>query len=707
VKKFSIGLYMFWSIFSIQAGWCLTPGLLEQARPTEQGNASAQYRFHAWHGPDRSNGYRGWDPEWYRLGRKDLSGYDLKTFYLAAEGGDIEAQYQLGLKYYHGEGVARNFEIAANYLHHAAIRIIAGAFSERPPATYEALRKADLDLRASRGDLPARFYLGIRYLSGAGVPKNFEQAATCFKEVIELGGELPWPPFGGNESPRLSLVGTPDQKPASRTQDLNSMLEFGSQFYSGKNAKSDDSRAARWFRLAAERANRAWRDRDSVAGFSSLSLPELKARSADGDPEARFELAERYFFGRGIEKNLSEAAKWYRLAAAEPGYPLSSPLPRGNIVPDSNLQENGLDHSRGYYPGIPRLTEEDIRFLREYDPIPAWYYDYRFADVGHEPEALDKMVRAGAWHEPFPLMKYRDTYRWYRDMAQLRKEAEDGDPDAQFHLGAKYYFGEGISINKEEASNWFRKSAMKGNPMARYYLGLVYERHEDRIALEGAARKGNPEAQFQMGMICHFGQPNTRDFAEASRWYELSAKQGNSMAQYQLGIIEFSRNQFSDAVKWLKKSAAQGNVPAQYNLGILYWEGKGVDKDRIEAERWFRRVAEKGGILAQGMIAIMNLTERSGDPGKAPIWLSKSVDEGLVNPRLDLALIHDEGLGFSISTKRAYAWLMLVLEGKSGPWVEEYRVGLRQLEARLSPSEIEEAKGLAEKLKASIQGNDG
>ena len=42
------------------------------------------------------------------------------------------------------------------------------------------------------------------------------------------------------------------------------------------------------------------------------------------------------------------------------------------------------------------------------------------------------------------------------------------------------------------------------------------------------------------------------------------------------------------------KSALQGVPAAQFNLGNMYYLGKGVERDLVEAEKWYRLAEEKG-----------------------------------------------------------------------------------------------------------------
>jgi TPR repeat protein len=120
--------------------------------------------------------------------------------------------------------------------------------------------------------------------------------------------------------------------------------------------------------------------------------------------------------------------------------------------------------------------------------------------------------------------------------------AEQGDPEAQTSLGAKYFAGD--TPDSAEAAQLIRRAAERGVPTAREKLGLMYE--------EG------------LGVA--------QDYAEAAKWYRLAAEQGESYSQY--------------------------------GLGRLYFLGLGVSQDRGMAVKLFRQAAERGLIDARIMLGL-------------------------------------------------------------------------------------------------------
>jgi hypothetical protein len=56
--------------------------------------------------------------------------------------------------------------------------------------------------------------------------------------------------------------------------------------------------------------------------------------------------------------------------------------------------------------------------------------------------------------------------------------AEQGHVDAQFFLGAMYFFGEGVPQDDHQAAVWFRLAAEQGHAPAQYHLGIMYRTGE-------------------------------------------------------------------------------------------------------------------------------------------------------------------------------------------------------------------------------------
>jgi len=80
------------------------------------------------------------------------------------------------------------------------------------------------------------------------------------------------------------------------------------------------------------------------------------------------------------------------------------------------------------------------------------------------------------------------------------------------------------------------------------------------------------------------------------------AEQGDAKAQvelgftYENGLWGVSKN-YGEALRWYRKAAEQGDPGARLELGRMYLDGEGVNRDYVEAARWYGCPKLAEGIL--------------------------------------------------------------------------------------------------------------
>ena len=259
------------------------------------------------------------------------------------------------------------------------------------------------------------------------------------------------------------------------------------------------------------------------------------------------------------------------------------------------------------------------------------------------------------------------------ELVKLQKEAEQGDADAQFQLGAKYQFGEGLPIDNVKAIEWNKKAAEQGNSNGQVNLGYMYSKgygvaKNDVKAVEWyqkAAEQGNSGGQLNLGNMYANGSGIPKDDVKAFQWYQKAAEQGIAIAQYDLGeMYLYGRGIPKDDVKafeWYQKAAIQGDLYAQINLGLLFWKGDGVTKDLVRAFEWWQKAANQGDIYTQFRLGNMyeNGLGVSKDHVKATEWYIKAASQGSSNAQANLSVKYFFGEGVSKDIVLAYAWANL------------------------------------------------
>ncbi|MQY44999.1 hypothetical protein GAO09_02785 [Rhizobiales bacterium RZME27] len=102
---------------------------------------------------------------------------------------------------------------------------------------------------------------------------------------------------------------------------------------------------------------------------------------------------------------------------------------------------------------------------------------------------------------------------------------------------------------------------------------------------------------------------NAQDAVKVARYFRVSAEKGNAVAAFKLGeLYEHGAGVAEDPVQafnWYIRSAAKNDKHGQLKVGWCYQKGIGVQADLKIAAIWYRVSAENGNIWAYHMLAFM------------------------------------------------------------------------------------------------------
>jgi TPR repeat protein len=183
------------------------------------------------------------------------------------------------------------------------------------------------------------------------------------------------------------------------------------------------------------------------------------------------------------------------------------------------------------------------------------------------------------------------------------------------------------------------------------------------------AEEGDPVALFYIALMYEKSEGLPQNFAQAMILYRRAADKGFAPAQTNLGVMyeteAGSDRSYKDAAFWYRKAAEQGDASAEFNLGLMYFIGRGSDvpHNRQTAVEWYRRAAEQGHAVAQDNL------------GKA----------------------YEYGLGVLADLPQAYMWYTLSAMGGD----EKAKADLKAVEVKLSPDMIVQAKAMVNEWLAS------
>lgn len=183
---------------------------------------------------------------------------------------------------------------------------------------------------------------------------------------------------------------------------------------------------------------------DTAAGMEAFrhkdyqrAFQEWKAAAEAGSAEAQFDLGVLYAQGKGVRRDLTEAAFWYRRSAG-----------LGNAEAAFAL---GQLYARGW--GAPR---DEIEAMRWFQAAASG------SDTDPLPSSWETVAGYGMPQD------YTQAAYWYH-VAAMKGHAE-----AQYALASLYASGKGVERDAEQARHWIRASASRGYAPAQARLGLRY-----------------------------------------------------------------------------------------------------------------------------------------------------------------------------------------------------------------------------------------
>ena len=257
--------------------------------------------------------------------------------------------------------------------------------------------------------------------------------------------------------------------------DAQAAFELGEMHASGVGLPQNNTEAVRWYRIAAEKGNSKAQSLIGTAYHRGIGLAvdDVQAtqwllKAADQmDPLAQFQLGEGFEIGWVGQKDNADAYKWYLLSASQ-GYT--------KATKKVTAIENILNKTQRV-DGQNRASE------------------FRAERVKKEIEPNDTLI----------------------------KSAENGDPEAQYKLGAAYSFGKGLPKNDIKSVEWLTR----------------------------AAQQGQSEAQFELGLHYLNGEGVESSEIEAYQWWSIAADKGHIRAQASLDSLEkkISPTQKSEATQ--------------------------------------------------------------------------------------------------------------------------------------------------------------
>jgi TPR repeat protein len=481
--------------------------------------------------------------------------------------------YDLGMKYYNGSEVEKNYAIAIIYLQEAKLQMYTSA----------------------------QVQIGIMYLEGHGVEKSEVKAMECFQQSInDMDLKVCYHQgisFYNEYRYDISLIYI---RRAAEAGYGPAQSQLGTMLLGGKAIQKNQTDAMFWIEKSIESMTPSdcykqgmvvYRGLSVVKDFAiSLRFMEKAAENHYGPAQAHLALV--YYQGLGVEKNRTEVMKWVEKSTKElttdKCYEQGMMFYNGiEVDPDYEITllyiQKAIERHHGPSQAQLALMHlEGSGVVKNYDTAMYWIE-----------KSMSEMKLEEFYHQGM-IFYNRDKLRNNYDIAfHYLKRASKANVYAQAQLGYMYLNGIGVQKSNEEADRWH-------NIVDNNYIG---------------------ESRYCRSKIYHYDQGGMQDFSKALKLYqeELEAFFCDSIpltfsdALRGIGLLleygDGATQDFKKALGYYGRSASHENISAYYNIGLLYYYRKGVEQNYKEALIWFTKIANS-----------------SPDPNKLHVFIEENTD---------------------------------------------------------------------------------
>lgn len=177
---------------------------------------------------------------------------------------------------------------------------------------------------AENGNGNAMFAIGLLYYNGKGVPKNNAEAMTWFKKAVDKGDYYSFPLIATIhlESQNYTEAMNSYKKAVDKGFTF-AMYVVGMMYYKGLGTNQNYTEAMVWLRKVAEKGNAnamymmgcMYYNGEGVTQNYTEAMNLFRKAAEKGDADAMNFIGHMYYNGIGITQNYTEAFNWYKKGA--------------------------------------------------------------------------------------------------------------------------------------------------------------------------------------------------------------------------------------------------------------------------------------------------------------------------------------------------------------------------------------------------------
>ena len=238
-------------------------------------------------------------------------------------------------------------------------------------------------------------------------------------------------------------------------------------------------------------------------------------------------------------------------------------------------------------------------------------------------------------------------------LAQIRRDAEQGDADAEFRLGLLYALGTGTEKDTAEAVRWLRRASKEGHALANALLGASVRLTEASTRAPFLAHALRVALEFRATSWVDVHSDGERVVSELRVQGELLTIAADEEIRLRLSnadavTIEVNGEPFEDEARDDEEIVITAAEAGVYEpVDVLR---RGAARTEANLKEVLRRSAEQGHPTAQALLGRIGLLRGAAGAEK---WIRRAVDQGDAWGSYYLGLMYYRGQGVTEDTAEA------------------------------------------------------
>lgn len=441
--------------------------------------------------------------------------------------------------------------------------------------SYAADTVHELQKAAESGDSKAINTLGVWYFNGDKVGKDFRKAFDLFEKAANAGNSAGMYNLGEcyNDGIGISKDLSKALYWIQKAADMNNskaMCYLGELYKSGRGVSQDYSKAFFWYQKSAETGDsngmyntaKCYQTGRGVLKNPAQSVFWFQKSAEAGNTHGMYNLAKLYISGRGVSQDYTKAKIWLQKAADAGNNAAMKML--GDLYMDGNGVLQDFDEAKIWYQKAVEWGNREVIDVLKEITYKSSYSKANFRSQAEISQDIRKKIEeANDFYEKEDYKRAAEIY--------LSLKESDLTPEAMYRLGILYEEGNGVARDDAQAVYWYQVAANAGYSYAMFNLGMMYyggtgilQNYNKAIEwYQKAAEAGDSDGMYYLATMYRKGEGVSKNFGEAIKWFQKSAETGDSDAMCALGHMykkgEGISQDFGKAMEWYQKAAKAGN----------------------------------------------------------------------------------------------------------------------------------------------------